>query len=390
MEVLKEELKQYGDMEDAAQKLEEESNEKLNHAESATLKMAECLRAQRVRCAAAKERSNEAILKGKASSAANAASVKKYNRIEIQRLQSSNYKQSRDDSKTITTIAAKLNETVHAKERQATEFGSIISSHVAAAEEKVRLTANQELKAMERVHAAELKRREAQYNRDSRNASKAVTQMQGELASILSTTNESAFNMQVKINELIHRAIDADREAAKADRQTKLSIRQSTYSVAAAEINAKELTKTVNENKKLANELSELQDRLEETSIGLEEAKNALPHTVIGKELCRGCVRQWPLYIWELILEQLVNGTPPSSVADNIVAHVKQFSPTTVIKELHSIWTIRRARTVLLVIVQTLAAHRLAKADKWEQLFTDGTSRRQVSFQNLVLGIKED
>jgi len=32
----------------------------------------------------------------------------------------------------------------------------------------------------------------------------------------------------------------------------------------------------------------------------------------------------------------------------------------------------------------------LSKADKWDQLFTDATSRRQVSFQNLVISIEED
>jgi hypothetical protein len=40
--------------------------------------------------------------------------------------------------------------------------------------------------------------------------------------------------------------------------------------------------------------------------------------------------------------------------------------------------------------VQTLATYRIAKADKWEQLFTDGTSRRQVAFQDLVISIEED
>ena len=69
---------------------------------------------------------------------------------------------------------------------------------------------------------------------------------------------------------------------------------------------------------------------------------------------------------------------------------VKLFSPTTKIKELPSIWTIRRARTVLLVLVQTLATYRIAKADKWEQLFTDGIPRRQVAFQDLVISIEED
>ena len=34
-----------------------------------------------------------------------------------------------------------------------------------------------------------------------------------------------------------------------------------------------------------------------------------------------------------------------------------------------------------------LAAYRLSKEERWHQLFTDGTTRRQVAFQNLVIGI---
>jgi len=42
------------------------------------------------------------------------------------------------------------------------------------------------------------------------------------------------------------------------------------------------------------------------------------------------------------------------------------------------------------VIVQALAAYRIAKADKWEQLFSDETMRWQVSFQNLIISVEED
>ena len=69
---------------------------------------------------------------------------------------------------------------------------------------------------------------------------------------------------------------------------------------------------------------------------------------------------------------------------------IKLFSTTTEIHELPSIWTIRCTRTVLFVVIQTLATYRIAKADKWEQLFTDGTSHRQVAFQNLIVIIEED
>ena len=89
----------------------------------------------------------------------------------------------------------------------------------------------------------------------------------------------------------------------------------------------------------------------------------------------QGDTSSWPLYVWELIIELLMIGTPPTAIDSNIVTMIKTFLPTTTISELPSIWTLYHARTMLLVVVQTLATYRIAKADNWEQLFADGTSR---------------
>ena len=75
-------------------------------------------------------------------------------------------------------------------------------------------------------------------------------------------------------------------------------------------------------------------------------------------------------------MEQLVNGTPPSLVNANIITFVATMAPHIEIKELPNLWTIRQARTVLLVVVQTLAAYRLTKADRWGHIFSDETERR--------------
>ena len=47
-------------------------------------------------------------------------------------------------------------------------------------------------------------------------------------------------------------------------------------------------------------------------------------------------------------------------------------------------------RVVIRVVVETLAACALAKVAKWEQFFTDGTMRPQVTVQNLTLSISDD
>jgi hypothetical protein len=86
----------------------------------------------------------------------------------------------------------------------------------------------------------------------------------------------------------------------------------------------------------------------------------------------------------------LVNGTPPAAISANIVIFIQRFSPHIKIEETPSIWTVRRCRTVLLVVVKTLAAYRLAKAKRWGQMHTDGTGRHQIAFQDLTMTIKED
>ena len=49
-----------------------------------------------------------------------------------------------------------------------------------------------------------------------------------------------------------------------------------------------------------------------------------------------------------------------------------------------------QCRIVVQVIGETMVALKLAKAVKWNQLFTDATSRRQISFQALLVGIMDD
>ena len=150
----------------------------------------------------------------------------------------------------------------------------------------------------------------------------------------------------------------------------------------------KDLEATVHEQQE---KIVDMELDIEEKNQQLMLLENASPIKVFCKVRSgRGGASSWPLYVWELLLEQLVNGTPPASVNANIVMFIHHFSPRTVIKELPSIWTIRRARSVLFVVVETLAAFRIAKAKRWGQLHTDGTGRRQIAFQDLAISIEDD
>ena len=208
------------------------------------------------------------------------------------------------------------------------------------------------------------------------------------------TTSSLAASLHAKTDEnqsMTDAVISAERRARTTERESNTSSRRARENLNSVIHLKEQLRQATLQNTTLEAAVGHLQAELEKTTMALVSLRDAVPIKVIERER-RGKhgSKSWPLYIWELILEQLVSGTPLTSVNDNIVAHVKKFSPTTKINELPSIWTIRRARTVLLVVVQTLATYRIAKADRWGQLFSDETMRRQVSFQNLIISVEED
>ena len=59
-------------------------------------------------------------------------------------------------------------------------------------------------------------------------------------------------------------------------------------------------------------------------------------------------------------------------------------------EELPSVNFVRRCRVVVEIIGETIAAIKLASADNWKQLWTDATTRRQIPFTALVIGLLGD
>ena len=82
-----------------------------------------------------------------------------------------------------------------------------------------------------------------------------------------------------------------------------------------------------------------------------------------------------------------MNNTPPTCIQCNIVSIVETISPHTVIKNVLSISTIHRGRTILYVAVCALAVYRLGTEKEWNQLFINGTACRKSS-KNLSIAIK--
>ena len=58
--------------------------------------------------------------------------------------------------------------------------------------------------------------------------------------------------------------------------------------------------------------------------------------------------------------------------------------------ELPSLDYVRKCCVVVHNLNDMIAACRLGKADNWHQIFTDGSTWRNIKFQNLVIGLMTD
>ena len=107
-----------------------------------------------------------------------------------------------------------------------------------------------------------------------------------------------------------------------------------------------------------------------------------------AQERRNGGRKQWPEWVVQLVTELLVNGTPPSAIPANIqtlyatILCVDVAPPT--------VSFCRDCRTMVQVIGETIAAIKLARATTWAQLWTDATTRRQIPFTALIIGLLGD
>ncbi len=84
-----------------------------------------------------------------------------------------------------------------------------------------------------------------------------------------------------------------------------------------------------------------------------------------------------------------MNGTPPTAVPLAMQTMYQMWTGDTP-DELPSVSFVRTCRVVVEVIGETIAAMKLADAPTWSQLWTDGTTRRQIPFTALVVGSMGD
>ena len=146
-------------------------------------------------------------------------------------------------------------------------------------------------------------------------------------------------------------------------------------------------------------ELVELQKQNEGT-IAVMQRYKALAESCSQKEMKkewedeaaakrRGGARRWPVWVVQLICELLVNGTPPVTVRENIrTMYWTLYNKAP--EDLPSVSFIRDCRTKVEVIGETITSIKLARAPTWDQLWTDATTRRQIPFTALIIGMLGD
>ena len=96
--------------------------------------------------------------------------------------------------------------------------------------------------------------------------------------------------------------------------------------------------------------------------------------------------RTWEYWVVQMICELLVAGVPPSAVPQSITIVYETIYDKTP-DELPSLSFVRRCRTVIQVVGETIAAIKLAEAPEYGQLFYDATTRRHIPFQCVLVGL---
>ena len=111
----------------------------------------------------------------------------------------------------------------------------------------------------------------------------------------------------------------------------------------------------------------------------------------IGKEIYLTSVgggKRWPVRIVLLIMRLLCDGVRPTAIPSTIQTMHFTLRGVTA-EELPSVSFVRECRTIMQNLNELIAAFWLAKTEKWRQLFTDGTSRRQIPFINVAIGVTD-
>ena len=97
---------------------------------------------------------------------------------------------------------------------------------------------------------------------------------------------------------------------------------------------------------------------------------------------------RYPLWVAQACIKLLLSGTPPSAVPTNIAIMYETLYQKEA-KMIPSKQFVRQMRACIEVMGETITALLLtnASAEQWKQIFFDTTSRRQIPFQTVIIGL---
>ena len=95
---------------------------------------------------------------------------------------------------------------------------------------------------------------------------------------------------------------------------------------------------------------------------------------------------RWIFHVVMLTCKLLVSGTPPYAIPDNIQKMSAAITGSEV-NELPALDYVRKCCVVVHNLNNMLASCILGKLDNWHQIFIEGTTRKKIKFQNLVIGL---
>jgi len=126
-----------------------------------------------------------------------------------------------------------------------------------------------------------------------------------------------------KVVSLTSRTVSAELQRKVAEAQVNRSTRRADDVMAQNALQEQRIKELEAALKQQQSQLMELEEELDKKNDELHELDKSFSIKVFGK--VRGGQRgatSWPHFVWELIMEQLVNGTPPTSVNANILSFV--------------------------------------------------------------------
>lgn len=215
----------------------------------------------------------------------------------------------------------------------------------------------------------------------------STTAREAEMQNLIEGLEETNFEVAEECNEAIAQKISAEKKCMEAQNLAEIRLKKWHDE----RIERREAQDKLVDQQKIIEESTRIMKKYKD--IALSDIRQ---HRQMQKEWendearhRRGGRQRWPLWVVQLICELLVNGTCPSAIPANIRSMYKTIFRTPPKHDI-SVNFVCECRAVVQVIGETVCAIKLGAAKDWGQLWTDATTRRQVPFTALIIGLLGD